>query len=102
MRDLVQHDVPDLPAQHLRVPAVEPLERPAVDRDLVRQRAAVAAPSSRERNALIEAKERLPPRRLVLDDDLDVGDAVARSRGSESSASCTTWSKSGVALSSTS
>src|SRR4051812_27645349 len=36
MRDLVQHDVPDLAAQDLRVPSVQPFERPAVDRDLVR------------------------------------------------------------------
>ena len=34
--NLVEHDVPYLAAESLRIGAVEALERPAVDRDLVR------------------------------------------------------------------
>src|SRR5437867_13257648 len=72
VRDLVQHHAPDLTAQALAVVAVVPLERAAVDRDLVRRDSRVAARPAGEGNALVEAEQRLPVRRLVLDDDLDV------------------------------
>src|ERR1700704_812884 len=78
MCDLVQHDVPDLAPQHLRVPSIKPFQRTAVDRDLVRHRTGVAAPPPRERHALIQAKKRLTIWRLGLQHDLDVGDTVAQ------------------------
>jgi hypothetical protein len=81
MCDLVQDDVPDLAAQQLRVVPVEALERAAVDRDLVRERARVVAAPSRERDALVQAEQRLPRRRLVFDGDLDVGDLRAELLG---------------------
>ena len=62
----------DLAREPLRVVAVEPLERPAVDRDLVRHRAGVADPAARQRNALVEPEIRRPAGRLVLDHDRDV------------------------------
>src|SRR5206468_11035987 len=72
MRDLVEHDASDLPAQQLGIVAVESPERAAVDRDLVRERTAVAGAPSGQGHALIEAEQRLTLRRFVLDDDLDV------------------------------
>src|SRR6266566_1303729 len=70
--DLVQHDAPHLPAKHLLVLSVEALQRAAVDRDLVRERAGVEAAAPRQRDALVEAEQRLAARRFGLDDDLDV------------------------------
>jgi hypothetical protein len=78
VRDLVQHDVSDVAAQQLGIVSVEALERAAVDRDLVGQRAGVVDPAPRQRDALVEPEQRLPRRRLVLDDDLDVGDLFAQ------------------------
>src|SRR5713226_2963490 len=78
VRDLVQHDMPDLPAEQLSVVSVETFERAAVDRDLVRERAAVVAAPAGKRHTLVEAEQRLPRRRLVFDHDLDVRDPVAK------------------------
>jgi hypothetical protein len=78
VRDLVQHDVPDLAAQQLRVVSVEPFERATIDRDLVRKCAGVVAAPSRERHALVEPEQRPAGRRLVFDDDLDVRDPAAK------------------------
>jgi hypothetical protein len=78
VRDFVEHDVNDIAAQQLGIVSVEALERATVDRDLVRQRAGVIDPAPRERDALVEAEQRLPRRRLVLDDDLDVRDLFAQ------------------------
>ena len=50
-------------------PRVQPLERPAVDRDLVRRHGRVRARAHGQRDALVEAEQRQPGRRLVLDDD---------------------------------
>jgi hypothetical protein len=72
VRDLVQHDVPDLRAQLVRVGAVQPLERPAKDRDLVGQRTGVTARTAGQRYALVQAEQRLAVRRLVLEDDRHV------------------------------
>src|SRR5262249_43522969 len=63
---------PHLLAQRLVIGAVETLERAAVDRDLVRQRAGVEAASPCQRDALVEPQQRLTVRRLLLDDDLHV------------------------------
>ena len=76
--DLVKNDAPDLAAQTLAIGAVETLERPAVDRDLVGQDAGVPASPPRQRNALIEPEQRLAWRRLFLDHDRDVGDDLAK------------------------
>src|SRR2546426_9030694 len=76
--DLLEHHAPDLAAQTFPIGAVEAFERPAVDRDLVRQDAAVTASPSRQRNALIEPKQRLAGRRLHFDDDRDIGDDVSK------------------------
>lgn len=78
VRDLMEHHPPDLTAQTLPIGAVQPLERPAVDRDLVRQDAGVAASPSRQRNALVEPEQRLPGRRLSFDDDRDIRDDVSK------------------------
>src|SRR6266702_527133 len=78
--DLVQHDVPYPFAQQLGIVSVEPFERAAVNRDLVRERPAVADAAPRERHALIEAEERPAPRWFVVYDDLDVGDPIAQRR----------------------
>jgi hypothetical protein len=80
----VEDDAPDLALQTLPVGAVEALERPAVDRDLVRLDSAVSASPSRQRNALLQPELRLPGRRLFFDDDRDIGDDIskfARERG---------------------
>ena len=60
--------------------AVEAFERAAVDRDLVRERSAVVAGPPRERDALVQAEQRLSRRRLVFQHDLDVGDPAAKLR----------------------
>jgi hypothetical protein len=78
VRDFVEYDVSDIAAQQLGIVSVEALERAAVDRDLVRQRAGVIDPAPRERDALVEPEQRLPRRRLLFDDDLDVGDLFAQ------------------------
>src|SRR3954451_13536154 len=67
VRDLVQHDPPHLAPQDLRVTAGEPLERTAVDRDLVGERAGVVGAAPRQRHALVEPEQRPSGRRLVLD-----------------------------------
>src|SRR6266480_4792347 len=80
----VENHTPDLAAQTFPVGAVKAFERPAVDRDLVRQNAAVTASPSRQRNALIEPKQRLAGWRLHFDDDGDIRDdasKLARERG---------------------
>jgi hypothetical protein len=46
MRDLVQDDASHLTAKQLRVVPVEPHERAAIDRDLVRQHRAVVTAAS--------------------------------------------------------
>src|ERR1700756_3293990 len=76
MRNLVQHHAPDLATQAFTV-AVEALERSAIDRDLVGQDTRVAASPPRQRNPLIETKERLARWRFFLDDDRDIRDVVA-------------------------
>src|SRR4029077_7038144 len=50
----------------------ESRDRPAEDADLVGKHSAVRAAPSRQRYAAEQAEQRLPVRRLVLDDDLDV------------------------------
>jgi hypothetical protein len=74
MRELVQHDAANLAPQAVGIRAVEAYERVAVDRDLVRQDAAVVTAAPRERNALVQAEQRLSGGRLLLDDDVDVRD----------------------------
>jgi hypothetical protein len=76
--NFVEHDSPDLAAQTLPIGAVEALEWPAVDRDLVRQGAGVPASPSCQRNALIEPEQRLAGRRLSFDDDRDIGDDLSK------------------------
>src|SRR6476646_3344818 len=70
--DLVQHDTPHLPAQSLLVSPVQALQRSPVDGDLVREHAAVKAGALGQRDALVEAEQRLAAWWLVLDDDLHV------------------------------
>jgi hypothetical protein len=77
MRELVQDDAANLAAQAFGIRAVEAHERRTVDRDLVRQDAAVVTATPRERYALIEAEQRLSGGRLFLDDDVDVRDLSA-------------------------
>ena len=60
--------------------AVEAFERAVVARDLVRERSAVVARPPRERDALVQAEQRLSRRRLVFQHDLDVGDPAAKLR----------------------
>ena len=72
MRDLVEHDVSDLAAQTIGVAGSESRDRPAEDADLVGKHSAVRAAPSRQRCAAVQAKQRLPVGRLVLDEDLDV------------------------------
>src|SRR6185437_4362016 len=55
-----------------RVAGSESRDRPAADADLVGKHSAVGAASSRQRYAAVQAEQRLPVGRLVLDDDLDV------------------------------
>jgi uncharacterized membrane protein len=76
--DFVEDDAPDLTAQTCPVGAVKSFERSAVDRDLVRQDAAVSASPSRERNALIEPEQRLSCWWLHFDDNRDIGDDVSK------------------------
>ena len=76
--NLVQHNVPDLPAEQFRVVSVEALERATVDRDLVREHPAVVTAPSRERHAPVETEQSLPWRRLVFNHDLDVRDLFAK------------------------
>src|SRR5262249_4936736 len=63
---------PDLGVEERGIMAVRPLERPAVDRDQVGQRARVRCSAPRMGDAVIEAEEVLAGQRLVLDDDRDV------------------------------
>ena len=70
VRDLVEHHPPHLP--HELVARVQPLERPAVDGDLVRRHRRVRARAHGQRDALVEAEQRQSGRRLVFDDDSDV------------------------------
>ena len=74
----VQDDALHLTAQQLGIGPVKAFERPLVDRDLVRERARVAARPARERDALVETEQRLAWRRLVLHDDLDVRELPAQ------------------------
>src|ERR671936_2191110 len=60
VRDLVQDDAADLVAENRMVAAVQPLERAAVDRDLVRRHGPVRARARRQRNAVVQAEQRLP------------------------------------------
>ena len=76
--ELVEDDSPHLAAQQLRVVPVEPYERAAVDRDLVREDAAVVAAPGREGNALVEAEQTLPVWRFLFDHDAHVRDARAQ------------------------
>jgi hypothetical protein len=70
--DLVQDDVTDLVSEPFRVMACEALDWAAKDRDLVRERSGVAAGSSGERDAPVQAEQSLSGRRFFLHDDLDV------------------------------
>jgi len=72
MRDLVEHDMSDLAAQTIGVAGSEPRDWPAEDADLVGKDPAVRAAPSRQRYAVVQAEQRPPGGRLVLDDDLDV------------------------------
>src|SRR5271156_3785664 len=72
MRDLVEHDVSDLAAQTIGVAGSESRDRPAEDADLVRKHSAVRAGPSRQRYTAVQAEQRPPAGRLVLDDDLNV------------------------------
>src|SRR5262249_18328865 len=74
---LVQDDAADLRGQLRRVAAGAPLDRPAVDRDFVRQRERVPLRALREWDALVEPEQAPARRRLVLDDDLDVRHGVS-------------------------
>src|SRR6476659_10198238 len=56
----------------IRVAGGESRDRPAEDADLVGKHSAVRAAPSRQRYAAVQAEQRLPVGRLVLDDDLDV------------------------------
>src|SRR4051812_16131502 len=78
VRDLVEDDPLDLAREQLGVVPVEPLERPAVDRDLVGQRAGVVGAAAGERDALVEAEERVASGGLIFDDELDVGHLLAQ------------------------
>src|SRR6201987_3322780 len=72
MRDLVEHDVSDLAAQTIGVAGSESRDRPAEDADLVGKHSAVRAAPSRQRYTVVQAEQRPPAGRLVLDDDLNV------------------------------
>src|SRR4051794_8327458 len=78
MSDFVEHHASNLTAETLAIGAVETLQRPAVDRDLVRQNARVPASPTCQRNTLIEPKQRLAGRRLSFDHDRDIGDDVSK------------------------
>ena len=73
VRDLVHDDVADTLAEPTAVGAVHALDRVPEDGDLVRQRACVGRRPPRERHPLVEAENRLPRRRLLVDDDPHVG-----------------------------
>ena len=75
--NFVEDHAPDLAAQTFPIGAVEALERSAVDRDLVRQDAAVTASPSRQRNALVKPEQWLARWRLHFDDDRDIGDDIS-------------------------
>jgi DDE superfamily endonuclease len=77
MRDLVQHDAPDLPLEQRRIVSVESLERTPVNGDPVRERARVIAAASSQRNTLVEAEESLAGWRVLFDDDVDVRHLLA-------------------------
>src|ERR1700730_8596214 len=72
MRDLVEHDVSNLAAQTIGVAGSESRDRPAEDADLVGKHSAVRAAPSRQRYTAVQAEQRPPAGRLVLDDDLNV------------------------------
>jgi hypothetical protein len=72
MRDLVEHNVSDLLAQTIGVAGSESRYRPAEDADLVGKHSAVRAAPSRQRYTAVQAEQRPPVGRLVLDDDLNV------------------------------
>ncbi len=76
--DLMENDAPNLPAQAGGIATVEALERSAVDRDLVGRDSGVRASAPRVRDALVEAEKRHAGRRLVLDDELDIGHEAAK------------------------
>ena len=78
MCDLVQHNVSDLLPEKFLVVSVKAFQRTTVDGDLVREHAAVVDASARERNALVEAEQRLAFRWLVFDRDLDIGDPLTK------------------------
>ena len=94
VRDLVQHDAADLPLQQLGVVAVEPLERPAVDRDLVRRRTGVLARAGGERDPFVEPEQRLPAGGSSSTTIATFDIASRRSSGSVSSAASTESSNS--------
>jgi hypothetical protein len=72
MRDLVEHDVSNLAAYTIGVAGSESRDRPAEDADLVGKHSAVRAAPSRQRYTAVQAEQRPPVGRLVLDDDLNV------------------------------
>ena len=59
----------------------ESRDRPAEDADLVRKHSAVRAAPSRQRYTAVQAEQRPPVGRLVLDDDLNVAHRRTRSAG---------------------
>ena len=69
--DLVPHRVPHHLGE-LRRCAGPPFERPAIDRDLVREYPGVPAAAIRQRHAAVVTEETVVTRG-VLDHDLDVG-----------------------------
>src|ERR1700747_753493 len=84
MRDLVEHDVPDLAAQTIGVAGSESRDRPAEDADLVGKHSAVRAAPSRQRYTAGQAEQRPPFGRLFLYDDLNVAHRrteIERQRG---------------------
>ena len=74
VRNLVQDDPPDFAPQPCWISPVVTHEWAAVDGDLVRRYTGIAAAAPGQRETLIQAQERLPSWRLVLDHDRDVRD----------------------------
>src|ERR1700726_3353535 len=72
MGDLVEHDVSDLAAQTIGVAGSKSRDRPAEDADLVGKHSAVRAAPSRQRYTAVQAEQRPPIGRFVLDEDRNV------------------------------
>ena len=87
MRDLVEHDVPDLAAETIGVAGSESRDRPAEDADLVGKHSAVRAAPSRQRYAAVQAEQRLPAGGSSSTTISTLLIAAQRSAGKEPSAS---------------